>query len=311
MPVGGCPRCDRRDRPARRSGRCGSARQSFASASPIVLRQWSLSARNRAVVASGSDARVAEELHRRSIVRGEQWLGEHRHGVVAEVGGDVSDAQSPAGGAIQREVRRRPAPGAARGGDPSLVFGEDCLLRDVGPVVQREQQIAMTDGIVGSQRQRPAVARLRLRVAALRLQRHPEIGQPPVLVRRQRDGVRTLLPPLWGSRSRHDIAPRLPCAAAYAGSIASASCNAAALRRCVPVRSARRQGLYASRHWRVRIALRGGMPPAPRSGALVAGVTFQSVPGFGIVRAKPDCGARNTSAASACRTWSSRRLPRL
>ena len=108
--------------------------------------------------------------------------------MVAEVGGDEADAQAAALGAVEIErcVLRQVSRVA---GVPVAVFGEDRLGREVVAVVQREQQVAVARGIVGPQLQGVAIAGFGLRVAALHLQGHREIGDPAMLVRRQCDGV--------------------------------------------------------------------------------------------------------------------------
>ncbi len=75
---------------------------------------------------------------------------------------------------------------ASRGGDPVLVFGKNRFCGDIRTIVERKQQIAMAGCIIRLHRQGLVVAFLRLGMAALREQRHSQVGQPAELVRCQR-----------------------------------------------------------------------------------------------------------------------------
>ena len=68
---------------------------------------------------------VAEELDLGPVVGGEPGADEEAGGVVAEVGGDVADAQAPVRVAVEIEGRMRRRQGAGVGGIPQPVFGED------------------------------------------------------------------------------------------------------------------------------------------------------------------------------------------
>ena len=133
----------------------------------------------------GRDARVEIEFDVRPIMRGEQRFGEHRHRMLPEIRRYVTDPQSSPWCPIQRKWRDVRSEVLRVAAVPVLVFGKDRFCGGIRPVVEREQQIAMAGGIIRLHRQRLAVAFLGLGMTALRQQRHSQVGQPSVLIRRQ------------------------------------------------------------------------------------------------------------------------------
>ena len=126
----------------------------------------------------GGDARIEIEFDVRSIMRGEQRFGEHRHRMLPEIRRYVTDPQSSPWCPIQREWRDVRCEVLRVAAVPVLVFGKDRFCGGSVPVVEREQQIAMAGGIIRLHRQRLAIAFLGLGMAALRKQRHSQVGQP-------------------------------------------------------------------------------------------------------------------------------------
>ena len=82
-------------------------------------------------------------------MRRQQRFGEPCHRMLTEVGGNIADTQPSSGRSVDGELwidRRERSSTLAI---PVAVFGEDRFGGQVAAVVEREQQIAVRDGIVG------------------------------------------------------------------------------------------------------------------------------------------------------------------
>ena len=90
---------------------------------------------------------VAENFELLRVVPGEEVFDEEGHGVLAEVGGDVADAQAARGGAVIRMRRHGDFCGIRVVRGPPDVFVEDRLRLRFGEVLEREE-VAGEEGLV-------------------------------------------------------------------------------------------------------------------------------------------------------------------
>ena len=202
-----------------------------------MLRQCSASARNRAVTAS-----VRRPPHSRTA----RCVADHappaaaRRTMPLNAGGNRRRHSRRADGVVRPTGLRPSGVLAARAGrhagDPRRGIRQRSLsAAQVVAVVEREQQIAVRDGVVGPRHERVAAALFGFGMSALRLQRDRQIGENAVALLRPRQ-VRCddALRPRSAGPTAPSNAPSVSCASASTGSIASACRSAASARSGAP-----------------------------------------------------------------------------
>ena len=117
-------------------------------------------------------------------MRREQRFGEPRHRVLTKIGGNIADAQPPS--CADRSIAKAVLCGAnaAACWRSQVRYSPNMACRgQVVAVVQREQQVAMCDGVVGPRGQCLAAALFGFGMPALRLQCDRQIGQHAMALR--------------------------------------------------------------------------------------------------------------------------------